>query len=119
MVSKVIMFYYSQPAQIKRMNKTQVEGRRAQIRLSARQVAKNVSYTGGFIGMLASLGVRALLTILAGLATGPLSGGISKAICGDRLFLHKHGKYHSEFNLVLFGRHVANTKNGDSWRGNV
>ena len=29
-----------------------MEGRRAQIRLSARQVAKNVSYTGGFLGML-------------------------------------------------------------------
>ena len=32
-----------------------MEGRRAQIRLSARQVATNVSYTGGFVGMLASL----------------------------------------------------------------
>ena len=38
----------------------QVEGRRVQIRLSTRHVAKNVSYTGGFIGMLASLAARAI-----------------------------------------------------------
>ena len=74
-----------------------------QIRLSARQVAKNVSYTGGFIGMLASLAARAiplaarvLPTILSGLTTGLLSGGINKAISGsgvgDGLYLHKHDK---------------------------
>ena len=34
------------PAQITRLDKAQVEGRRAQIRLSAKQVTKNVSYTG-------------------------------------------------------------------------
>ena len=48
------------PVQINRLDKTQVEGKRAQIRMSARQVAKNVSYTGGFLGMLASLVVRAI-----------------------------------------------------------
>ena len=36
------------------------------IRMSARQVAKNVSYTGGFIGMLASFAARALPAILTG-----------------------------------------------------
>ena len=78
------------PAQINRSDKAQVEGRRAQIRLSARQVAKNVSYTGGFLGMLASLATRAkplaagvLPTILSGLTTGLLSGGINKAISGS------------------------------------
>ena len=66
------------PAQINRLDKAQVEGRRVQIRLSGRQVAKNVSYTGGFIGMLASLATRAiplaarvLPTLLSGLTTGP------------------------------------------------
>ena len=43
-------------------------------------MAKNVSYPGGFIDMLASLAARALPTILTGLTTGLLSGGISKAI---------------------------------------
>ena len=93
------------PAQINRLDKAQVEGRRVQIRLSARQVAKNVSYTGGFIGMLTSLAARAiplaarvLPTILSGLTTGLLSGGINKAISGsggaarDGLYLHKHPK---------------------------
>ena len=42
--------------------------------------------------MLASLATRALPTLLTGLATGLLSGGISKAISGNGLFLQKHGK---------------------------
>ena len=72
------------PAQINRLDKAQVDGRRVQIRLSARQVAKNVSYTVGFLGMLESLAARAiplaarvLPTILSGLSTGLLSGGIN------------------------------------------
>ena len=66
-------------------------------------MARNVSYTGGFIGMLASLAARAiplvaraLPTILSGLTTGLLSGGINTAISGkgvgDGLYLHKHDK---------------------------
>ena len=72
------------------------------IRLSARrQVAKNVNYTGGFIMSLARalpFVARALPTILSGLTTGLLSGGINKAIsssgaaAGDGLYLHKHDK---------------------------
>ena len=84
------------PVQINRLDKAQVEGRRAQIRMSARQVAKNVSYTGDFLGMLASLATHAiplaasaLPTIFSGLTTALLSGGISNAISGN---LHKHDK---------------------------
>ena len=90
------------PAQINRLDKAQVEGRRVQIRLSARQVAKNVSYTGGFIGALTlasalPLAARAPPTILSGLTTGLLSGGINKPIsgsgaAGDGLYLQKHDK---------------------------
>ena len=40
------------PSQINRLDRAQAEGRRVQIRMSARQVAKNVSYIGGFLGML-------------------------------------------------------------------
>ena len=75
------------PAQINRLDKAQVEGRHAQIRLSARHVAENVSYTGGFLAALASLAAFAislaahvLPTILPGLTTGLLYGGINKAI---------------------------------------
>ena len=70
------------PAQINRLDKAQVEGRRVQIPWSARQVAKNVSYTGGFIDIAA----RALrivardYLVMSGLTTGLLSGGINKAI---------------------------------------
>ena len=89
------------PAQINRLDKAQVEGRRVQTRLSARQVAKNVSYTGGFIMSLARalpFVARGLPTILPGLTTDLLSGGINKAIsgsgaaAGDGLYLHKHDK---------------------------
>ena len=88
------------PAQINRLDKAQVEGRRSQIRLSARQGAKNVSYTGGVIGALAPLIARAILlpprvpVVISGLTTGLLSGGINKAISGsgDGLYLHKHDK---------------------------
>ena len=78
------------PTQIDRLDKAQLEGRRAQIRMSARQVAKNVSYTGGFLGVSASLAARAiplaahaLPAILSGLTTGLLSGGINNAISGN------------------------------------
>ena len=64
-------------------------------------MARNVSYTGVFIGMLASLAAcaihlvaRALPTILLGLTSDILSDGINKAIngkgAGDGLYLHKH-----------------------------
>ena len=88
-----------------------MEGRRVQIRLSVRQVAKNVSYTGGFIDMLASLAARAiplaahvLPTILSGLTTGLLSGGINKAISGsgDGLYLHKHDKWSQSSSTYTF-----------------
>ena len=58
------------PAQINRLDKAQVQGKRIQIRLSAKQVARNVSNTG------------------------LLSGGINKAITGkhvgDGFYLHIH-----------------------------
>ena len=50
--------------------------RRVQIRMSARQVAKNVSDTGGIITTLVPLLARALPTIISGVATGLLSGGV-------------------------------------------
>ena len=60
---------------------------------------KNVSYTGVFLDMLESLAVRtipfaarALPTILTGLTTDLLSGGINNAISGDGLYVHKHEK---------------------------
>ena len=85
------------PAQINRLDKAQGEG-------SARQVAKNVSYTGDFLAGLTSLAARAiplnarvLPTTLSGLTPCLLSGGINKAISGsggvgDGLYLHKHDK---------------------------
>ena len=105
-------------AQINRLDKAQVQGKRIQIRLSAKQVARNVSYTGGFISMLASLAARAihlvaraLPTILSGPRTGLLSGGIDKAIsgkgAGDGLYLHKHDKCYRVQKMKGDGLYLA------------
>ena len=81
------------PAQINRLDKAQVQGKRIQIRLSAKQVARNVCYPGGFIGILASLTARAiplvaraLPTILSGLTTRLLSGGINKGLVMESIY---------------------------------
>ena len=106
------------PAEINRLDKAQVQGKRIQIRLSAKQVARNVSYTGDFIGMLASLAARAiplvaraLPTILSGLTTGLLSGGINKAISGkgvgNGLYLHKHDKCYRVQKMKDDGLYLA------------
>ena len=106
------------PAQINRLDKAQVQGKRIQIRLSAKQVARNVSYTGDFIGMLASLAARAiplvaraLPTILSGLTTGLLSGDIIKAISGKGvgggLYLHKHDKCYRVQKMKGDGLYIA------------
>ena len=46
-----------------------MQGKRIQIRLSAKQVARNVSYAGVFIGMLASLAARAITLVARALPT--------------------------------------------------
>ena len=89
----------------------QVQGKRI-------QMARNVSYTGGFIGMLASLTARAipqvaraLPTILLGLTTGLLSGEINTAIngkgVGDGLYLHKHDKCYRVQKMKGDGLYLA------------
>ena len=98
--------------------KAQVQGKRIQIRLSAKKVARNVSYTVGFIGMLAYLAARAiplvaraLPTILSGLTTGLFSGCINKEISGkgvgDGLYLHEHDKCYRVQKKKGDGLHLA------------
>ena len=72
-----------------------------------------------FVHMLASLAARAiplaarvLPTILSGLTTGLLSGGINKAIsgsgaAGDGLYLHKHDKCYREQKCKGNGLYLA------------
>ena len=107
------------PVQINRLDKAQAERRRVHIRMSARQVAKNVSYTEGFFAALATLIARALPfasrvlpTIMSELATGLLSGGVHKAISGngalgDGLYLHKHDKCYRVQKLKGNGLYLA------------
>ena len=104
------------PVQINRLEKA--HGRRVQIRMSARQAAKNVRYTGGFFAAFAPLIARVLplathvlLTIMSGLSTGLLSGGVHNAISdsgvGDGLYLHKHGRCYRVQKMKGNGLYLA------------
>ena len=79
-----------------------------QIRMSAKQVAKNVSYIGGFFAALVPLIARALPlaarvlpTIMSGLATGLLSDGVHKAISGSGVTVGD-GLYTSMVNAIEY-----------------
>ena len=65
-------------AQINRLDRAQAKGRRVQIRMSARQVTTNESFTGGFRGMLASFAACSLPTLLTGLTTGLLPVALAR-----------------------------------------
>ena len=79
-------------SQIERMERARLIGKpTVNIHLSKKQVQTNETHSGGFLGMLASLVARALPTLLGGLATGVLSGAVSKAVGGHGLRLHPSG----------------------------
>jgi len=64
------------------------------IKLSRKQVQANAKHEGGFLGTLISLAARALPTILGGLATGLISGGVERAVSGKGLYLAPSNQYH-------------------------
>jgi len=64
------------------------------IKLSRKQVQANAKHEGGFLGTLISLAARALPTILGGLATGLISGGVERAVSGKGLYLAPSNRYH-------------------------
>ena len=87
--------------QINSIQKAKSRNEGVTLKLSARQIQANLQVEGGFLGLLASLAARALpflaKTILPGLATGLISGGVEKAISGsgvekDGFFIQKDGK---------------------------
>lgn len=80
-------------SQLQRLERAKLIGKTTvNIRFSKKQVKANVEHRGGFLGMLASLAARALPTLLGGLATGLLSGGIERAVSGRGLYLHPSGR---------------------------
>ena len=86
-------------SQMDKMNRMKMIGKpKVSLVLSKKQVKANVQYTGGFLGMLAGLAMKALPflakalpTLAKGLATGLVSGAVEKAISGNGLYLHKSG----------------------------
>lgn len=58
------------------------------LRMSRKQVQKNLSHEGGFLGLLIGL----ITSILAAAASGAVAGAAEKAVKGgDGLYLWKHG----------------------------
>ena len=84
----------------KLMNKSTVN-----IKLSKKQVKMNTEHRGGFLGTLLGLASKVLPTLLGGLATGLISGGIEKAVSGrgvgDGLYLHKSDRSTNGDGLYL------------------
>ena len=86
-------------SQKQRMERARLVGKAVvSIKFSVKQIEANLKHEGGFLSMLAGLAARVLPTLLGGLATGLISGGIEKAIggsgvrsCGNGMYLHKAG----------------------------
>ena len=81
------------PGQLIKIERAITAGKKVlTIRMSRKQVQANVKVEGGFLGTLLSLASRAIPTLLGGLATGLISGGVERAIKGGNgLFLGKRG----------------------------
>ena len=76
-------------SQIQRLERAKMIGKSTlNIHLSKKQAKANVQHHGGFLGMLAGLGAKALPALLGGLATGLVSGAVEKAVGGRGLYLH-------------------------------
>ena len=106
-------------SQIDRMERAKLIGKPTlSIHLSKRQVKANVQHTGGFLGMLAGLAARVLPTLLGGLATGVLSGAVSKAIGGNGLYLHPSGRRRSGAGDGLYLRKSGHCVKVEPLKGN-
>ena len=77
------------PSQINKIVKAKSLNAGVTIKMSLKQLKENLTVEGGFIGallgMLAPLAARVLPTLLGGLATGLISGGVEKVIGGKGL----------------------------------
>ena len=84
------------PGKILKINRAINSGKKVlTIRMSRKQVRRNLEHKGGFLGALLGFATRMLPKILpallGGLATGVLSGVVEKAIAGNGLFMGKRG----------------------------
>ena len=80
------------PGQIRQMQKAVSSGKSVMtIRMSKRQVKKNVKFEGGFLSTLLNLATKALPVLLTGAASGLLGGVMDRIVSGNGLFLGKRG----------------------------
>ena len=92
------------------------------IRMSERQVQKNMSHSGGILGFLASLASRALPALAKGVATGLISGvgkeiGSGGGSGGDGLYLVKRGNCIKVDPVKGNGLYLRSHHSGNSIKG--
>ena len=86
-------------SQLQRLERARLIGKpTVNIKLSKKQVMANMEHRGGFLGTLLGLASRIAPTLLGGLATGLISGGIEKAVSGRGLRSHHHHRHRSGGN---------------------
>ncbi len=75
--------------QIVKVETARERNRDITISMSKRQLRTNISFKGGFLGMLAGLAARVLPSLLGGLAASMLSGALKKSKRGDGVYIQK------------------------------
>ena len=80
------------PGQVAKMERAYRNGRKCvTIRMTQKQLQHNLKHEGGFLSILASLAGKVLPTLLSGLASGLIAGGVEKMVSGSGLYLSRRG----------------------------
>ena len=80
------------PGQVAKMERAYRNGRKfVTIRMTQKQLQHNLKHEGGFLSILASLAGKVLPTLLSGLASGLIAGGVEKMVSGSGLYLSRRG----------------------------
>ena len=98
------------PGQIRQMQRAISSGKSVMtIRMSERQVKKNVKFEGGFLNILMNLAKKALPVLLSGVLTGALSGAVERTVSGNGLFLGKRGYGAAKIDFIKGGNGIVLT----------
>ena len=82
--------------QILKIKNAQNNGTTCKIIMRKNQIDTNMGHEGGFLPILAGLAAKFLPTILGGIATGVLAGGVERMMRkkGNGFFLHKNNQWY-------------------------
>ena len=92
------------PGQLLKIQRAKFHGKKyTTVRMSKRQARANMKFEGGFLSVLLNLASKVLPTLLGGLATGLISGGVEKAISGNGLRIGKRGYGTARIDVIEGG----------------